>query len=282
MGTDNKTETMLVLLFCILPLTLACNKRPAMKAPSSRGEKTVEIDDLLELVKKPMVDVIESLATPVVNHYGRNHDDCSHCPMCARVATEQIFTIDGNSTTLINQFPWMVSLGVMKNSSWFHFCGGAIISEYRVLTAAHCIFSVNYGYTKNSAVRVGDSNLLTPLNSSKIYQINVAIKHPDYEGYGPRGDIAIVFTSEKITFDRTVRPICLTRLPHKNYNPYIDRNAVVTGWGLDENMELPFQHCSKTCQTWTQWTKTVSIYQTISAGLILPPLYLPFVNLSQI
>ena len=102
-NTDNKTETMLVLLFCILPLTLACNKRPAMKAPSSRGEKIVEIDDLLELVKKPMVDVIESLATPVVNHYGRNHDDCSHCPMCARVATEQIFTIDGNSTTLINQ-----------------------------------------------------------------------------------------------------------------------------------------------------------------------------------
>ena len=136
------------------------------------------------------------------------------------------------------QFPWMVSLGVMKNSTWFHFCGGAIISEYRVLTAAHCIFSVNYGYTKKSAIRVGDSNLKTPLNSSKIYQINVAIKHPDYEGYGPRGDIAIVFTSEKITFDRTVKPICLTRLAHKNYDPYIDRSAVVSGWGLDENMEF--------------------------------------------
>ena len=95
---------MLVLLLCILPLSsFGCNQRPAMKAPSGRGEKTVEIDGLLELVKKPMVEVIESLATPVVNHYGRNHDDCSHCPLCARVETEQIFTIDGNSTTLINQ-----------------------------------------------------------------------------------------------------------------------------------------------------------------------------------
>ena len=127
---------------------------------------------------------------------------------------------------------------MMKHSSWFHFCGGAIISEYRILTAAHCIFSVNYGYHKFTAVRVGDSNLNSTLNNGEIYQINVAIKHPNYKGYGPSGDIAIVFTTEKISFGRNVKPICLTTLPHSNYDPYIDRRAVVTGWGLDENREF--------------------------------------------
>ena len=74
-----------------------------MKVTARKAGNTVEIGGLLELVKKPMVEVIESVGTPVVNHYGRNHDDCSHCPMCARIETEQIFTSNGNSATLINE-----------------------------------------------------------------------------------------------------------------------------------------------------------------------------------
>ena len=37
-------------------------------------------------------------------------------------------------------WPWMVSLGYRNKftNQWNHICGGTIISDYHILTAAHC------------------------------------------------------------------------------------------------------------------------------------------------
>lgn len=38
------------------------------------------------------------------------------------------------------EFPWQVSIqNKNKNGTYMHFCGGTILSNYTILTAAHCL-----------------------------------------------------------------------------------------------------------------------------------------------
>lgn len=54
--------------------------------------------------------------------------------VCGFPSTSSRYRIVGGSSTGECEFPWMA--GVTVNSM---FCGGAIISEWHILTAAHCL-----------------------------------------------------------------------------------------------------------------------------------------------
>jgi secreted trypsin-like serine protease len=48
--------------------------------------------------------------------------------------------IVGGKATTIGDYPWQVSLQISFDGSiWSHTCGGSIIDEKWVITAAHCV-----------------------------------------------------------------------------------------------------------------------------------------------
>lgn len=63
---------------------------------------------------------------------------CQFCNFIMFLDARSTGRIVGGQTAQEGQFPYQVSLRANGN----HFCGGSIVNEYWIVTAAHCL----YGY----------------------------------------------------------------------------------------------------------------------------------------
>ncbi|VVC88505.1 unnamed protein product [Leptidea sinapis] len=86
-------------------------------------------------------------------------------------------------------------------------CGGAIITDFHILTAGHCIaFSVNY---RDLSVNVGMHDRLS--SSHTVMRLSNGIKHPNFTSNAVRdiNDIAVLTLEKRLKFSPKVRPLCL-------------------------------------------------------------------------
>ena len=129
-----------------------------------------------------------------------------------------------------HQYPWMAALVFVEPKKNFEFvgCGGAIISNNVIMTAAHCVQSREHTLKK---IRAGHAHL----NLTSDYEIETVKIHPNF-GRSRLGilvfDIALVKLAKPLKFDILVRPICL---PRQNYSDEDLKYLTVAGWGATEN-----------------------------------------------
>ncbi|XP_072925991.1 chymotrypsinogen A-like [Hemitrygon akajei] len=117
-------------------------------------------------------------------------------------------------------WPWQVS---MQQTNGFHFCGGSLINENWVVTAAHCSVSTRH------VVVVGEYNKCSPDAKAQFIPVAQAITHPMWNPSTIEHDITLVKLSRPVSFSAEVSPVCLASA-YKTFSP--GKLCVTTGWGL--------------------------------------------------
>ncbi|XP_015111209.1 serine protease snake [Diachasma alloeum] len=135
--------------------------------------------------------------------------------------------IVGGTKAEPKEFPHMVAVGFNTHTGIEWGCGGTLVSDLFVLTAAHCTFSLNGGAAE--WVRVGDLDLKQNDDDAKPQQRKVIerIRHPSYKASSHYHDIALLRMESPVTFDAWVRPACLPTVSSEQ----LPEKAIATGWG---------------------------------------------------
>ncbi|XP_011504864.1 PREDICTED: chymotrypsin-2-like [Ceratosolen solmsi marchali] len=126
--------------------------------------------------------------------------------------------IIGGENADIKEFPYVVSLAMLNVEK--HFCGGTIISNWHILTAAHCVAERDYASIR---IYMGNSNLQDSKDNS--YGIMTVVIHPQFKN-DIRNDIAVIMLDRCIIFNEFQNKI---NLPTKDVKA--GSVGVITGWG---------------------------------------------------
>ncbi|XP_004681519.1 PREDICTED: transmembrane protease serine 11D [Condylura cristata] len=165
---------------------------------------------------------IESILHQLLNNSGNLEIDPSTeltpCGARSDLITLSEERIIGGTKAEEGDWPWQVSLH-LRNA---HHCGGILISNMWILTAAHC-FKSNSD-PRQWTVIFGISTRF-PKQRRKVKTI---IIHNNYKSATHENDIAVMLLDTSVTFSKNIHTVCL---PMATQNILPGSTAYVTGWG---------------------------------------------------
>uniref|UniRef100_A0A3Q2H2H2 trypsin n=1 Tax=Equus caballus TaxID=9796 RepID=A0A3Q2H2H2_HORSE len=129
-------------------------------------------------------------------------------------STDDDDKIVGGYTCQANSVPYQVSLNV-----GYHICGGSLISNQWVVSAAHC-------YQSRFQVRLGEHNIAVTEGNEQFINSAKVIRHPSYNSRTYDNDILLIKLSSPASINSKVSAISLPAS-----FPAAGTQCLISGWG---------------------------------------------------
>uniref|UniRef100_A0A3Q3AL74 coagulation factor Xa n=1 Tax=Kryptolebias marmoratus TaxID=37003 RepID=A0A3Q3AL74_KRYMA len=100
------------------------------------------------------------------------------------------------------------------------FCGGTILNEYIILTAAHCMNHSDY-----MSVKLGEFDTMVNEGREAVHKVDAVIVHYNYKPVTYHNDIALIKLATPITFSSYILPACLPEAD------FAEKEGLVSGFG---------------------------------------------------
>ncbi|KAG7276221.1 hypothetical protein CRUP_004812 [Coryphaenoides rupestris] len=110
--------------------------------------------------------------------------------------------------------PHQVSLNI-----GYHFCGGSLVSQDWVVSAAHC-------YQSRIEVRLGEHHIKVSEGTEQFIDSSAVFEHPNFDYWTLENDVMLIRLSEPATLNRYVQPVALPAACAP-----AGTMCVVSGWG---------------------------------------------------
>uniref|UniRef100_W5MUM3 Elastase-1-like n=2 Tax=Lepisosteus oculatus TaxID=7918 RepID=W5MUM3_LEPOC len=157
----------------------------------------------------------------------------SHSPLRDAVSSQGTERVVGGTDAPPNYWRWQVSLQYGEpydETSFYHICGGTLISINFVMTAGHCILSPQ---STNFRVVLGEYNLYIQEGTEIVLPVERIFLHPQWTGdLGNGNDIALLKLASPIYDNGFIE---IAQLPE--YEQFLPNGytCYITGWGLTQS-----------------------------------------------
>ncbi|KAG8183426.1 hypothetical protein JTE90_023183 [Oedothorax gibbosus] len=150
---------------------------------------------------------------------------------CGRSHLQTTHHVTNGNTTEVGDWPWTVAIAATEKNVTSIICGGALIDNETVLTAAHCVEKYPYytlylgKYYRSN--RMDDDQVVTR-RTTRI------IMHESFNSTTYENDIALLYFEPRVNYTDRIKPICLPTPQTMEKNIVTGKRGSVAGWGFNE------------------------------------------------
>ncbi|CAD7005427.1 unnamed protein product [Ceratitis capitata] len=174
--------------------------------------------------------------------------------------------IVGGQTAGVSEYPWMARLSYFNR----FYCGGTLINDRYVLTAAHCVkgfmwFMIKVTFGEHD--RCNDKE--RPETRFVLRAFSQKFSFSNFDN-----DIALLRLNDRVPITSFIRPICLPRTFERN-DLFVGTKGIATGWGtlkedgkpscLLQEVEVPVLD-NEHCVAQTNYTQKMITKNMMCAG----------------
>ncbi|XP_046807361.1 venom protease [Lucilia cuprina] len=174
--------------------------------------------------------------------------------------------IVGGTTTGVSEYPWMARLSYFNR----FYCGGTLINDRYVLTAAHCVKGFMWFMIK---VTFGEHDRCNDKERPETrFVLRAFTQKFSFSNFD--NDIALLRLNDRVPITSFIRPICLPRAEERN-ELFVGTKGIATGWGtlkedgkpscLLQEVEVPVLD-NETCVAQTNYTQKMITKNMMCAG----------------